>query len=285
MRSIGSLDSSWPLGRRMRLDAHGRTDRGKARDVNEDNFAIATVRRTVTMELTSLAASANRDMGLSEAHVLIVADGVGGLAGGELASAMTVETIIGQLGQLPIAANGADPDAENDFIGAIERLAHRAHALIQETYGAPGRAPATTLTMVVLSWPRAYYVHVGDSRAYYLHRGRLRQLTRDQTTGDYAVDLGIMTEEKARKAGLFNRLSSAIGAELTSSAGLIDLDDADVLLLCTDGLTKHVTDDQIADVLRLPAPSPEKTARLLQRALDAGGSDNVTAIVAQVAEA
>jgi len=266
----------------MRVDAHGRTDQGKVRDTNEDHFVVATLRKAISVEETSLpSASILGRLAESRAHVLIVADGVGGLAGGELASGMAVETIVAHLGQVSAQFQGADVEAENDFIEMMERSVQRAHALIQATYGAPGRSPATTLTMVVLAWPRAYFVHVGDSRAYYLHAGRLRQLTRDQTTGDFAVDLGIMTEEKARKAGLYNRLSSAVGGELSTSAGLVDLEEGDVLLLCTDGLTKHVSDDEIAAVLNVAAPSHEMTRRLLQHALDAGATDNVTVIVAQ----
>ena len=183
----------------MHLDAHGRTDTGKVRETNEDHFVIATLRKAVTVELTSLPATEVFERRAdSRARVLVVADGVGGVAGGELASGMAVETIVAFLGQMSSGFQQGDVEQENDFVEVMEGAVRSAHELIQATYGAHGRSPATTLTMVVIAWPRAYFVHVGDSRAYYLRRGRLRQLTRDQTTGDYAVDLGIMSEEKAR---------------------------------------------------------------------------------------
>jgi protein phosphatase len=113
----------------------------------------------------------------------------------------------------------------------------------------------------------------------------LKQLTRDQTTGDFAVELGIMSEEQARRAGLYNRLSSAVGGVLSMSAGLVDLQEGDVLLMCTDGLTKHVSDNEIAGTLKLTATAEETTGLLLKQALDAGASDNVTVIVVRTAEA
>ena len=104
--------------------------------------------------------------------------------------------------------------------------------------------------MAVLVWPRAYLLHVGDSRAFYLHKGRLKQLTRDQTTGEYMVDAGAWTEEQARKAPTASALVSALGGDdLTVAVGLVDLQPGDVLLLCTDGLTRHVPDERIAEVL------------------------------------
>ena len=266
----------------MFLDAHGRTNIGKSRSTNEDHFVIATIRKSVSVELTNLAsADLLGRLGERRAQLFVVADGVGGVAGGELASGMAVETIVTYLGQVTDCFHRADVAGENDLIEQMEHAVARAHELIQDTYGSRGRSPATTLTMIVLAWPRAYFVHAGDSRAYFLRKGRLRQLTRDQTTGDFAVDLGLVTEEHARKAGLYNRLSSAVGADLSASVGLIDLEERDILLLCTDGLTKHVADDRIAQVLGAAASAAEATATLVQLALDGGGSDNVTAIVAR----
>jgi protein phosphatase len=268
------------------LDAHGRTDKGKVRQRNEDHFVVATLRKAVSVELTSLPSAKVLDQ-LAEwrARILVVADGVGGVAGGELASGMAVETIVAFLGQVTAGFHGGDVERENDFIEMMERAVQRAHELIQATYGKRGGSPATTLTVVVLAWPRAYFVHVGDSRAYYLRDGQLKQLTRDQTTGDFAVELGIMSEEQARRAGLYNRLSSAVGGVLSMSAGLVDLQEGDVLLMCTDGLTKHVSDNEIAGTLKLTATAEETTGLLLKQALDAGASDNVTVIVVRTAEA
>jgi protein phosphatase len=180
-------------------------------------------------------------------------------------------------------------DREQEFLDRLEAAVQQAHEGILRELGSGGHGPATTLTMVMLVTPRAYVVHVGDSRAYYLHAGRLRQITRDQTTGQYMVDLGAWTEAQAARAGAAANLTSSVGgSELVPSVGLVDLEPGDVLLLCTDGLTKHVPDDRIAAVLGEAgsgAGSAEAACRqLVAEALDGGGSDNVTVIVARVGD-
>ena len=152
--------------------------------------------------------------------------------------------------------------------------------------GQPGGAFASETAITTLVWPRAYIVHVGDSRAFYLRRGRLRQLTRDQSMGEFMVESGAWTEEQARRARTSGVLVSALGAaEMTPALGLVDLAPGDTLLLCTDGLTKHVSDETIADVLG-KAESAEAACRaLVDAALADGGTDNVTAVVARMVSA
>ena len=136
--------------------------------------------------------------------------------------------------------------------------------------------------MAMLIWPRTYIVHVGDSRAFYFRKGRLRQLTRDQTTGEYMVDMGAWTEEQARAAPLASSLASALGSEeLTPAIGLVDLQPGDTLLLCTDGLSKHVSDERIAEVLGGAASAEAACRALVEAALADGGTDNITTVVAR----
>ncbi len=118
----------------------------------------------------------------------------------------------------------------------------RSHEQVRRQYASDGRGPATTLTMVALVWPRAYVVHVGDSRAYYLRGGRLRQLTRDQTAYEELVDQGVISAAGRRRAsGRLEEHADERGRRRDEpSIGLIDLEAGDALLLCTDGLTKHV---------------------------------------------
>ena len=154
----------------------------------------------------------------------------------------------------------------------------RGHERLKEMFQTQG-GPATTVTLVTLVWPRAYVIHVGDSRGYFFRNGRLKQFTRDQTMGNYLVDIGAVTEQHAQKAGLYNVLSSAVGGDFVPTVGVVDLEVGDVLLLCTDGLTKHVTDDRIAEVLS--KEPPEAAAQwLIDDALAGGGTDNVTVVVA-----
>jgi protein phosphatase len=142
---------------------------------------------------------------------------------------------------------------------------------------------ATTLTMVVIRWPKAYLVHVGDSRCYRLREGELELLTRDQTMAQAMVDAGALSPEQAELSGLKHVLYSAIGASRAEPATMnTDVRWGDIMLLCTDGITKHVSDPELRGALRR-CTSAEATAReLVQLALDRGGSDNTTAIVGQI---
>ena len=149
------------------------------------------------------------------------------------------------------------------------------------TFGLPQGGPSTTLTIVLLVWPQAFIVHVGDSRAYHLRGGQLKRLTRDQTMGAYLIDEYKMSEQQVEQGGYNNVLSSAIGSpEMTPAVSELTLEQGDLLLLCTDGLTKHVSEEQIASVLAR-TPNAEASCReLIDLALAGGGRDNITVVVA-----
>jgi serine/threonine protein phosphatase PrpC len=265
-----------------RVDCHGLSHAGKVRQTNEDHFVIMTLQRSVQLLHTNLD-----DVGVigrlsrPEAYVFVAADGVAGLVGGHFASGLAVRSVIEYVAETASCYHGSDAEREDEFIDQLTQAVDRAHRRLKDGFG--DRGPATTLTMVTLVWPRAYVVHAGDSRGYHLRRGRLRQFTADQTIGDMVVDQGRATEQQARELGLHNILASAVGAELTPAVGLIDLEPEDVLLLCTDGLTKHVSDERIAQLIAA-APDAESACRaLLGDSLEEGGTDNVTVIVARMA--
>ena len=139
---------------------------------------------------------------------------------------------------------------------------------------------ATTMTLLLTHWPRMYVVQIGDSRCYVLHQHELLRVTRDQTLAQRLVDEGAISEAQAAGSRFAHVLSSAIGADaLEPASTAFTFDPDDVILLCTDGLTKHVTDDEIREHLDTLA-SAEKTARaLVDLALERGGTDNVTVVV------
>ena len=264
------------------IDVFGATHPGRARIANEDQFFIASLHKSVRVRQTSLAALAElAGRQGPPAYLLVVADGVGGVAGGEQASGTAVATLAEHIGQTIGCYCNFDVERENEFLEQLEHAVEASHQRIRAELGRDGRSPATTLTMVALMWPRAYLVHVGDSRAYYLRGGRLRQLTRDQTAYEELVDQGVMTEEQARRAGLRSVLTSALGAQIKPSVGLVDLEPGDALLLCTDGLTKHVPDADIAAMLETDEPAEATCSRLVDTTLARGASDNVTVIVSR----
>lgn len=268
------------LPRATRVDAFGISHAGKVRPANEDHFAIMTLQKSVHLRATNLQdTSILERLRRPEVQMLVVADGVGGAVGGQLASGVAVRAIVEYLAEAVGCAQDFDVDREQVFLDHLSSAVERGHDRLKEMFQTQG-GPATTLTMVTLLWPRAYVVHLGDSRGYFLRHGRLRQFTRDQTMGDYLVDIGAVTEQHAQKAGLYNVLSSAVGGDFVPSVGVVDLTEGDALLLCTDGLTKHVSDERIAELLS--SGTAESAAHsLIDAALDGGGSDNVTAIVAK----
>lgn len=268
----------------VQVDASGLTDVGRKRKANEDHFVIVSLRKAAEVRQTSVSDPRvfERLQG-QEALLFIVADGVGGRAGGAIASETAVTSLVEYLADAAGCVHDLDPDREHEFLERLETAVRHTHQRIFVEGGGRGQGMATTLTMAVLVWPRAYLLHVGDSRAFYLHKGRLKQLTRDQTTGEYMVEAGVWTEEQARKAPTASALVSALGGDdLTVAVGLVDLQPGDVLLLCTDGLIRHVPDERIAEVLGRAADAQSACRELVADALDGGGSDNITVVVARM---
>lgn len=267
----------------VKLDVYGLTNVGRKRESNEDHFVTLSLQKAARVGQTSLADPGVFDrLRGPEAFLFVVADGVGGRPDGALASQTAITALTEFLGQATGCFHNLDVDREHEFLEQLEESVRRAHQRLAEEFGPSDYGPATTLTMATLVWPRAYLVHVGDSRAFYLRKGRLRQLTRDQTMGEYMVSAGAWTEEQARGAPQGGVLASAVGgSEMTVSVGLVDLQPGDVLLLCTDGLTRHVADERIAEILGHAANAEAACNELVGAALADGGLDNVTVIVAR----
>lgn len=266
------------------LDVFGLTDTGKKRSHNEDQFLVARIAESMDPLFTSLSEDLTPTaQAAREAYLFIVADGVGGAAGGELASGKTIETLAEQIATAASSFDAADAQAEDELIGRLEEAIQKAHERVRSELEMDGARPASTATMLTLLWPRGYIFHVGDSRGYYARGDRLEQFTSDQTVGDFMVAAGILSEEQARKGGLHDVLTHAIGGdEATPAIGVVDFEPGDVLLMCSDGLTKHVSDDQIQAVLESAESAEEACQTLLRAALDGGGSDNITIVVARM---
>jgi PPM family protein phosphatase len=266
--------------RTARVDAFGLSHAGKVRPVNEDHFAIMTLQKAVQLRATNLQDTTLLDrLRKPQVDIFVVADGVGGGVGGKIASGVAVKAVVEYLAEAVGCVQDFDVDRENAFLENLSQAVERGHHRLKEMFQTQG-GPATTLTMVTLVWPRAYVIHVGDSRGYYLRRGSLKQFTRDQTMGDYLVDIGAVTRQHAEKAGLYNVLSSAVGGDFVPSVGVVDLSDGDAVLLCTDGLTKHVSDERIAEILG-SRTAEAAVHSLIDAALEGGGTDNVTVVVAK----
>ena len=267
------------------LDAHGATHVGKVRTVNEDQFLIASLMKLVEIEQTSLLdTDLGQLTGPGRAALLMVADGVGGLQAGEKASETALENVARYVIQAMRCYYTADEAAEEHFIEELRTAVMRTHEDVQQAGEAhpEQQGMATTLTLVKVVNRRAYVVQVGDSRCYLFRDGELSQITRDQTIAQDLVDQGVMSEVTAEHSPFSHILSSAIGGTASPEVYTLDLHTGDMLLLSTDGLTKHVSNVELREQLGSPDGTEAICNRLLQMALDGGGSDNVTVVVARV---
>jgi len=264
------------------IDRHGLTHQGLVRADNQDSFLIASIHKRIDVSDTNLDLGDRIPAGDQRlANIAMVADGVGGGVGGAEASAValecTMEYVNNSMAVYYGAATGADQFAE--LLQAAAMRAHESVLALREARGVTGTM-ATTLTLYMGVWPTYYLLQVGDSRYYLWRDGTLTQLTRDQTVAQDLVDDGVFTKAAAARTPFAHVLSSAIGGSTTAPVVTrLDSDWNNVHLLCSDGLTKHVSDERIAEVLGSMTSAKQACEQLLQDALDGGGTDNVTIIV------
>lgn len=248
----------------MRIDYGSRTDVGCVRELNEDNLRV-----------------------IPEMNLFILSDGIGGAAHGEVASELAVNTIEEHCRK---SASDASLPYEGEFrpdltdrtnrLASALRLAN--HAIHQAASAdANMRGMGATIVAIWLDGERLSLAHVGDSRAYRLRENTLEQLTRDHSLVAEQVRLGILTPEQAERSEYQTMLIRALGASETVE---VDVDehvvlDGDAYLLCSDGLSRMVPDEKIAATI-LGTHKPQKaTDQLIDFAKEAGGLDNVTAIL------
>jgi serine/threonine protein phosphatase PrpC len=264
------------------VDVYGLTHPGKVRKDNQDHFLICALQKRMQVYHTSLP---HPDLLMKPerlAFIGMVADGVGGSAAGEEASRLTLESVTRYLSQSIQCYYNSDPNDDTAFIHELEDAAFKVHndlATISKE-DASLRGMATTLTLWLGVWPRAYLLQVGDSRCYVLKDGELIQLSRDQTMAEELVEQGVFTRSDAAHSRWAHVLSSAIGGPQTAPV-VRRLEQAwgRVGLMCSDGLTRHVPDDRIRERLMSMTSARQGCEALLQDALDAGGLDNITIII------
>jgi len=265
------------------IDVYGLTHPGKLRTENQDHFLICALRKQMVVNLTSLPDAENLLAGSERLTLLMmVADGVGGGAKGEQASRIALEGVTKYVSRSMRSYYAAGSADDREFFEALQEGALQCHAeLVRRGEEDPEyRGMATTLTLYLGVWPRAYLLQVGDSRCYLLQNGELTQVTRDQTMAQELIDLGVMTRAAAAGTRYERTLSSSIGGRQTAPVVTrFDLAWDTVVLLCSDGLTKHVSDQRIGERLRSMTSAKQVCEDLLQDALDDGGSDNISLIV------
>ena len=264
------------------IDAWGVTHRGKVRSSNQDHFFLGALARGVTVDRTSIAAEGPVLHAERLASLAVVADGVGGSGGGEEAARIAVRDLVSSVSRFFHDAARVESEDPEVFSRLLHDAALACHdSLLKRAEDEGGtRHFSTTLTLFLGLWPHAYLLQVGDSRCYIFSGGELTQITRDQTYAQDLVDSGALSQTTAQHSRWANVLSSAIGGgEAAPVVTRVVRDWGTVVLLCSDGLIKHVSDERIEQVLSSMTSSRQAAEQLLQDALDDGGSDNVTVIV------
>jgi serine/threonine protein phosphatase PrpC len=288
--STGGTNVGGQRPRDDELDLFGMTHPGHVRVQNQDHFLLATVHPQVVVHGTSLPSVDSLPLrGGRMATILLVADGVGGGAAGEDASRVATETVTKYVASSMRCYHAAGPTRDREFLDALNEAALEAHAAVKADADAQhdGAINATTLTLGLVVWPWLYVVQVGDSRYYYYANERLQQISRDQTVAQDLVEKGVLSASQAHASPFNNVLSSALGADVAVPVVTrVDIRErGSVQLVCSDGLTKHVKDEEMAEMLRTMQSAEQVCHDLVNLALERGGSDNITVVVGRARRA
>jgi len=285
---MNSLRASGPAAgvrkpRDRDIDVYGLTHTGKVRKENQDHFLIASLTKQMVVDRTSLSVETQALVEPERlASLSMVADGVGSGGGGGEASREALQAVAQYVSQSTHAFYTSDASEPEVFTQVLTDAALSCHAsLVERGERDPDHKRfGTTLTLWLGLWPQAYLLQVGDSRCYLFRDGKLAQLSRDQTMAQELVDQGVMQRTGAFNSKWAHVLSSAIGGHQAAPVVTrVVRDWGTIVLLCSDGLTKHVSDERIAERLGSLSSSKQACEDLLQDALDGGGTDNITLII------
>jgi PPM family protein phosphatase len=260
------------------VNVFGRTDVGRTREHNEDAFVVADL----TTNDASLQPSVRRHRVGDKGTLFMVADGMGGAAAGEIASQMAIEVVLKELREKWIAGSSHTPD---QFAICIRKAAQAANQMIHgyATSHQEYRGMGTTATIAGLLADTLYLAQIGDSRGYLVRDGVAKQITKDQSLMQKLIEAGELTEEEAAMSERRNIILQALGPEPNIKVDLTfqRLRRGDTLVLCSDGLSGQVTREDIAQVVTDEPDLIQACRRLIDKANQAGGPDNITVIISR----
>lgn len=267
-----------------------RSDRGRVRPTNQDCFFVGRFDRTLEPVLTNVSADVAERWHHDAGYVAIIADGMGGHAAGDVASQTAVATLLDLVLDTPDWIMRYDDESlVAEVRRRIEDRLQRVDELLQ-SMGLRSRelsGMGTTVSVIAVLPPYAMLAHVGDSRVYVRRGGTLTQLTHDHTMGQILADAGLLDPRDLPRAPQSNVLTRAAGhgdGHLPVDVERIGIEPGDQLLLCTDGLTKELPDNDIERVLATSTSPALAADVLLGLALERGGRDNITVVVGRVAD-
>ena len=269
----------------VRVDVAAQSDKGKKRDTNQDHFLVARTGRHRDTLLSNLPEGDLPARFDETGYIAIVADGMGGAAGGEVASRLAITTLINIVLHVPDWILRLDEEHAQKVMRRAASYYRKVHEkLAEEARLKPElRGMGTTMTGAYSLGDDLFVVHVGDSRAYLYRDGVLRRLTKDHTHAQMLADAGIISPEAVGTHRLRHVLTNALGgveSEGNAEIHRMRLFDGDRILLCSDGLHDMVEDEAIAEILKRERASNPGCEALVKSALDNGGKDNVTVVVA-----
>ncbi|MCM3871856.1 MAG: protein phosphatase 2C domain-containing protein [Pyrinomonadaceae bacterium] len=282
-----ALEPAGPASSKVEVDLAAATHRGLVRATNEDHYLALRFGRSLETVSTNIAEGSLEPSFDQTGYGLVVADGMGGMAAGEVASRTALSKLVEMVVNTPDWFMRLDQ--REDVARVTRRMTQRFRLIDDELRESAQKNRAllgmgTTLTVAVSLGLNLLIGHIGDSRAYLLRGRRLHQLTRDDTLAQALIDAGIADPEDTATRAMRHVLTAAIGSTgepVDPQVQRLHLNHNDQILLCTDGLTGMVADEVIASTL-LAAPSAGDACQsLVDLALSAGGLDNVTIVLAR----
>lgn len=269
----------------VRVELAGLSHCGKVRSNNEDSFVIARAERALHTVATNLPQNDVTRGAAEIAYGLVVADGMGGHAAGEVASRIALSSLIRDVLETPDWIMRADDQQTPRIEGRIADHYDHANQAVSDQADADPRLAGmgTTMTAAFSFGTTLFLGHVGDSRVYLLRGGKLHHLTRDHSFAQALVDSGVLKPHEAKGRNVKNILLRYLGSgrHIATDVRHLPLESGDQILLCTDGLTDMVDDAAIAGVLAIAATATVACQALVDAALEAGGKDNITVAIAR----
>jgi protein phosphatase len=271
------------------MDCFGLTDMGRKRPTNQDHFLIADLNKSLRVHSTSLNIDdETRIYGGSQGKLLVVTDGMGGEAAGERASTIAMDQLATYVLNSLSWCFRLEEHSEQDFQEHLEEALQSCQKSIQNAVSQypEMKGMGTTMTMVYIVWPRAFVVHVGDSRCYLLRNRQLAQVTSDHTMAAILAEAKQVDRDQARKSSMGHALWNALGGrskDLSVDVYKTTLECDDVLLLCRDGLYDMVFHEKLENILNSMANAEAACRKLVDLANDNdnGGNDNITVILSR----
>jgi protein phosphatase len=277
-----------PASTHVRAEFAALSHPGKVRATNEDHFLVSRMTRQHEILLTNMPAEYLPEQTGDDGYLFIVADGMGGMAAGEVASRLAISTSLKLFQRSEKWGFKINRRQVRELLSRINLFLREVDKTLTEQSEIDSRllGMGTTLTAAYSVGIDLFIIHLGDSRVYLVRDGSLRQLTKDHTVAQAMADAGFIPHEDVRHHSKRNALTNFLGGhhgKVKADIGWLNLADGDRLLLCSDGLTEMVDDATITRTFNEHSAADDAAQALLQEALNRGGKDNITIVVARYA--